>query len=317
VKLQTERNATTKSIDTGGIFAKIFPFLGLCLVIAFFSIMTKGTLIFGKNIERIIIQSLPMMVGTIGATFVFSQNVLDMSMGSILGLSAVMAAYASKVHPILSIIAAIFTGIVVGLVNGTLHGILRINPIISTMAVSFIIRGLMQPICDYGSVGAAPEILKWNDSTIKIAAALIILLIGYILFEYTGLGKKCKIVGSSEVAATQSGINVKRIKMTGYLITGIAASIAGYLMLLRSGTALPATGNLFEFDVVIALVLGGMPIVGGSESRIRSAVIGTLILTVLTNGMTLWGIEEYPQQITKGLIFLSVLAISFAFKKKD
>ncbi|HML68464.1 MAG TPA: ABC transporter permease [Clostridia bacterium] len=317
MKQQIELKAPKQSIDAGGVFAKIFPFLGLCLVGVFFSIMTKGMLISGKNIQRIMIQSLPMMVGTIGATFVFSQNILDMSMGSIVGLSAAMAAYASKVHPVLSIIAALFTGIIIGLANGTLHGILKINPIISTMAVSFIIRGLMQPICDYGSVGAAPEILKWNDNSIKIGATVILFLIGYILFEYTALGKKCKIVGSSETAATQSGVNVKRIKITGYLITGIAASIAGYLMLLRSGTALPATGNLFEFDVVIALVLGGMPIVGGSESRIRSAVIGTLILTVLTNGMTLWGIEEYPQQITKGLIFLIVLAISFAFKKKD
>jgi len=309
-------DAPKKALGQGGAFAKIFPFLGLCLVIAFFAVMTQGTLVNGKNIERIIVQSLPMMIGTIGASFVFAQNVLDMSMGSVLGLSAAMAAYASKIDPALSIVAALATGVLVGLMNGALHGLLKINPIISTMAVSFIIRGMLQPICDYGSVGVAPEVLKWNDSTLKIVLTLIIFVIGYILFEYTGLGKKCKIVGSSEIAATQSGINVSRIKITGYLITGIAASIAGYLTLLRSGTALPATGNLFEFDVVIALVLGGMPITGGPEARIRSAVIGTLILTILTNGMTLWGIEEYPQQITKGLIFLAVLAISFAFKKK-
>ena len=305
-----------KQIDWSRFAAKVFPFFGLCFVIIFFSIVTDGLLINSKNIVRIIVQALPLLIGTIGASFIFSQNILDLSMGSVLGLSAVMVAYASKIHPMLAIVAVLVVGLGVGAINGFLHGVLRINPLIATLAMSFIIRGMLQPICDYGSVGLSATVVGWNDSTLKIIITAIVFVIAYILFEYMSLGKKSKIVGASEVAATQSGINVTRIKITGYLITGLMAALAGFLMVLRSGTALPATGTMFEFDVIIALVIGGMPIIGGAESKIRSALIGAFILTILTNGMTLWGIEEYPQQLTKGLVFLAVLAISFAFKKK-
>lgn len=316
MKEQISIDRQKKSINWSSLFTNVFPFLGLVFVIVFFSIVTDGKLTNSKNITRIITQSLPMFIGTIGASFVFSQNILDMSMGSVLGLAAVSAAYASQVDPMLSIIAALVVGIAIGYLNGYLHGVLKINPLIATMAVSFIIRGMLQPICDYGSVGLSTVVVNWNNNTLKTSIVLVVFIFAYVLFEYTGLGKKCKIVGSSEIAATQSGINVKKIKITGYVITGLAAGLAGFLTVLRSGAALPATGNLFEFDVVIALVLGGMPITGGSESKIRSALIGTLILTILTNGMTIWGIEEYPQQITKGLIFLIVLAISFSFNTK-
>ena len=316
MKEQTFVETQKKLFDWGRFIAKILPFFGLCFVVIFFSIVTDGLLINSKNIMRIIVQTLPLFIGTIGASFVFSQNILDISMGSILGLSAVMAAYASKISPILAIVAVLVVGFGIGSINGFLHGVLRINPLIATLAMSFIIRGMLQPICDYGSVGLSAAVVGWNDSTLKIIIAAIVFIIAFILFEYTGLGKKCKIVGASEIAATQSGINVTRIKMTGYIITGLMAALAGLLMVLRSGTALPATGTLFEFDVIIALVIGGMPITGGAEAKIRSALIGAFILTILTNGMTLWGIEEYPQQLTKGLIFLAVLAMSFAFKKK-
>lgn len=302
--------------DIKDFFSKSFPIIGLAAEIIFFAIVTEGNLLTSKNIIRMLSQSLPMLIGTMGATFVFAQNILDMSMGSALGFAAMCAAYASHGSPWLAFPAALLAGLFVGAINGTLHGVLKINPLIATMAMSFIIRGMLQPLCNYGSVGLNTALLPLNKNWLKFTLVGIVFVAAYIIFEYTKLGKQCKVVGASEIAATQSGINVRRIKITGYLITGFAAGLAGFLTVLRSGTTLPATGNLFEFDVVIALVLGGMPITGGAQSRFHSAVTGTFILTVLSNGMTMWGIEEYPQQITKGLVFLVVLIISFAFNKK-
>lgn len=305
-----------RAFDWGNFFMNAFPAIGLVVVIVFFTVVTDGMLIDSRNVSRIISQALPLLIGTIGASFVFAQNLMDLSMGSVVGLSAACAAYTSHLNPVLAIVVALGVGASVGFINGVLHGVLKINPIIATMAVSFIIRGLLQPICNYGSVGLSLVVQKYDSDLLNLIVVLIVFVIAYILFEFTGLGKKSRVVGSSEIVATQSGINVRKIKITGYVISGLAAGLAGLYTLLRTAVALPATGNLFEFDVIIALVLGGMPISGGPESRIRSAVIGTLLLTVLTNGMTLWGIAEYPQEITKGVAFLVVLAISFAFRRK-
>jgi ribose transport system permease protein len=295
-------------------FINIFPFFGLFFVILFFSFVTGGNLLSRRNVSMILVQSIPLFICATGTSFLFSQNILDMSMGSVVGLAAAFIAYASNFSPFLTILVAVCIGLGVGLLNGVLHAVLHINPLIETMAVSFIIRGLLQPLCGYGCVGASMGFLAWDNDILKIGIAVALFIIAYIFFEYRPLGKNSRIVGANEVAAIQSGISITATKITGFVISSVGAGMAGFMMMLRSGSALPSTGNFFEFDVIIALVLGGMPITGGMESKIRSAFIGTMILTILTNGMTLWGIDEYPQQITKGLIFLAVLAIYFAFR---
>ena len=95
---------------------------------------------------------------------------------------------------------------------------------------------------------------------------------------------------------------------------GATAGLAGFFTVIRTGAAMYNTGNMVEFDVLIALILGGMPINGGADSHFRSAIIGALILGVLNNGMIMLGLGTYPQLITKGLIFIFVLALTFTMR---
>lgn len=303
--------------NTRQLVSALFPLVGLAAVIVFFAIVTDGNLVSGRNLLRLLVQALPLLVGAVATTTIFSQNAVDLSMGSVLGLAAVVAAYVSQTNGALAIVAAIAVGAAVGALNGALNGLLRINALILTLAVSFIIRGLLQPLTGYGSVGAGRSLDAFNDTNLKIMTVVVLCGVVYVWYEHSGLGRMARFLGANELAAVQSGIRVTPMRVLGYTVSGIGAAVAGLLTLLRSGAALPATGNMFEFDVIIALVLGGMPVTGGPGSRIRSAVLGALLLTVLTAGMTMWGIDEYSQQITKGVVFVLVLSGSFALVKRD
>lgn len=296
------------------VFMKIFSVLGLAVVILVFAVMSKGDTIQPRNMMRILDQALPMIIGTTAACFALSQNTLDMSMGSILGMGAAYAAISSQMNIYASPVCAVLVGMGIGLLNGILHGVFRINAMIATMSMSFILRGMLLVVCDSGSLGINYDMYTWNNTTIKLIVGAVYCLIMFLFFQYGSYGKKCRALGAGQDATIQSGLNVTRIKMIAYLITGAGAGLAGFFTILRSGAVVYNTGELFEFDVMIALVLGGMPISGGAEARIRSAVIGSLILAVLTNGMVMLGLGEYAQQITKGLVFLVVLAFTFTLR---
>jgi ribose transport system permease protein len=149
-----------------------------------------------------------------------------------------------------------------------------------------------------------------ENTYLKIAVFIIVFAVFYYTFNYTKLGKYCKVVGAGETAANFSGIPVKKIKILAFCISGLLCGLAAFLTILRTGAATAQTGNLFETDILTALVLGGMPLTGGTNSKMQSAVVGGLMLAILSNGLLLCGIDSTLQQGIKGIIFLAAVYIS-------
>lgn len=216
----------------------------------------------------------------------------------------------------LAFLAACGIGLLIGLINGILHGVLGINAMIATLAMSFILRGILLIVCKSGTLGIAVKMYDLDHIGLKVTVCMVLLIVAWLFFQFHSYGKKCRAVGAGETAAVQSGIPIVLIKVISYLLMGAAAGIAGFFTVIRTGAAMYNTGNMVEFDIVIALILGGMPINGGADSRFRSAVIGVLILGILNNGMVLLGLDTYPQLITKGIIFILVLALTFTIRNK-
>lgn len=239
-----------------------------------------------------------------------------MSVGAIIGLSGAVAAYTSQVSIPLALVAALAAGLAVGLINGLLNGILGLNSMICTLAMQFILRGILLIICKSGSVGIALEMYDLDSLNLKIVICVVYLIVAWLFFQYHIYGKQCKAVGAGKVSAIQSGINIKKTRMIGYIISGTVSGLAGFFTVIRSGAALYNTGNMVEIDTLIALILGGMAINGGANSKFRSVVIGVVILGVLNNGMVLLGLGTYPQLITKGLVFILVLTLTFTLRTK-
>jgi len=297
-----------------GIFINVFPFVGLLIVIIGFSIFSSGATIRLSNSIEVFNQSFALLLVTAAALFLLSQDCLDMSIGATIGMAGAVAAYISKTSIPIAFISAIAVGLLIGLTNGFLHGVLGINAMIATLAMQFILRGLLLIVCQSGTIGIAIGMYALDNTALKFVICAAFMVVCYLFFQYHIYGKQCKAIGAGKTATIQSGVNVTRVKVIGYAFMGATAGLAGFFTVIRTGAAMYNTGNMVEFDVLIALILGGMPINGGADSHFRSAIIGALILGVLNNGMIMLGLGTYPQLITKGLIFIFVLALTFTMR---
>jgi ribose transport system permease protein len=290
---------------------RFIPIIGLIFIVLLFTIISKGKLLTLKNMEIIINQAVFLIISGMGVLFVISQGSLDLSQGSLLGLSSAVAAILASFNPYLSIPGAILTGLIVGLINGLLLAFFKIPSFIITISMLVALRGLTIFATRSGSI-SMPFSLYWLDSFWLRAVILIIVIIvfGY-MFVFTKIGKYSKALGSNEVSARFSGIPINRTKIMAFCFAGFLCGICGFLNSIRTGVAAASTGVLFEVDVLTALVLGGLPLTGGSASKVYSPIIGGLMLAILGNGLIISGVDVGIQQGLKGIIFLLAIAASF------
>ena len=154
------------------------------------------------------------------------------------------------------------------------------------------------------------SMMYWETTLRKIIFIVIYAAVMIVMFNYTKVGKELKTLGVSMEAARQSGVDLKKRIVLAYCITGIAAGFTGFWLMLRNGGAATTTGQTITSDVIIAVVFGGMSVSGGASSKISAAILGTLTVTILNNGMILSGFGGDPQQLVKGLLFLLIVGIS-------
>jgi ribose transport system permease protein len=290
---------------------KIIPYIGLVLIVLLFGILTQGKLLTLRNLKLVFNQAAVLIIASTGVAFVMSQGSLDLSQGSLLGITGAMAATAAALHPALALPMALLTGIAVGLINGSLLAFLKIPSFIVTLCVLFILRGLTVIATHAGSIPVPLGMLGLDSYRIKLTLLLLIVGGGYYVFNYTQIGKGMRAIGSGEVSARYSGVAVERLKVMAYLISGTLCGLCGWLNVVRTGAADSKTGLLLELDILTALVLGGMPLTGGSSAKLQSAIVGGLMLALLGNGMVLVGIMAELQQAVKGVIFLLAVYLSF------
>jgi ribose transport system permease protein len=290
----------------------IFPFMGLAVVLLVFGILTKGRLFSSQSIKAITNDGIYILLGTIGYLFLFAQGNLDFSIGYNMGVSCAVGCIAANTIGMWAAFpAALITGTVIGLINGTITVKLRMASLVSTMAMMFILQGLVLVILN-GSVLAAPlAMLKWFNTPLKIAVIAIFTIAGFLLFEYTKFGKISKAIGACPEAVRQTGINTDVYKIAAFVLMGLIAGMLGFISLVRTGSATNQTGSTLMFNVLNAALLGGLPMSGGPTAKFRGAILGTLTMSFMVSGMTTLGISATNQQFIKGIVFLVAIGISF------
>lgn len=296
-------------------FRELIPFVSLVLVIIFFQVITQGTLLSFRNLKLILNQSFVLMIGTVACSFIVAQGDVDFSMGSMVGITAVCGAWISQVCAPLALPAAMLTGLMFGMINGVLYVKCKIPSFVVTLSMLLILRGLTIFISGGGSVSVPFSLYDLDNSALKFILVILVIAAASYAFNYTKAGKWSKAIGSGVTAAYQSGVPVNKMRIFGYGLSAMMCGLCGFFNMIRAGSAATNTGNFFETDVLIALVLGGMPLSGGATSKIRCAVIGSLTLAILVNGFACWNINEKLQQGIKGIIFL--VAVWLTFDKKN
>lgn len=309
VKTAEEKRISANTVKS--VAMKLYPFVALFIIVVLFSVWSGGRLLAARNLKTILTEAFRMILGASALAFVISQGAIDLSYGSAIGLCAAIGAISAKAFGPPAVFVTLLVGAVIGLVNGFVHAKLHVNAFITTLSMSFMLGGLLDTILGGGSASVPYSMLNWDSTWLRLITLIVVVAIGYIVFEYGKLGKRCCAVGSNETAARQSGINIANVKMTAYMITGVMAGFLAFFSLIRTGTSTSGTGDGFEMDCMLSLFLGGMPITGGTSAKFRAAIIGGLTMTVLTNGMNVVSLDVLVQQFVRGVIFLAAVALTF------
>jgi len=188
---------------------------------------------------------------------------------------------------------------------------------VGSMAMDYIAAGLVTSLVNAQGI-SVPEVLYTADSwTIKIITLVVLIAIMVWTFEYTRVGKYNKAIGANPVAAHHNGINTTKYRFIAYILCGFATGVAGFFSLCRTGSVSSTTGNGLAMDVMTALVLGALPLSGGPKAKMRCAIIGAVIVALITNGLVISGVNASYTEGVRGIIFLVVVYFSHTRKKED
>ncbi len=298
---------------------RYIPILALVLLCIFFSILQPRFLTYG-NAMIVLQQSVVLMAAALGMTFVIVGGSIDLSVGSILALSALATALASESMGIFAFIPGILVGTVAGLINGIIFAKGKVPSFIATMGTMTTFRGIVLLF----TKGAPVEIK--SDAFLDVFSgrtfglphsafvAAIAIIIAYIIYNKTVFGREVQAIGGGEKVAKLGGLKIDLIKIKMFIILGSLCGVAGMLQAARVMAATAQLGTGFELDVIAAVVLGGTPLTGGF-GRIQGTILGTFIITILSNGMNMLGVDPYMQQIVKGVVMILAVFITIDRKK--
>ncbi|WP_330408616.1 ribose ABC transporter permease [Romboutsia weinsteinii] len=311
-------NSKNKSLNMKEVLVKYKSLLGLVLLIAVVSVLNPSFLSV-KNIMNILRQTSVNAVIAAGMTFVILTGGIDLSVGSILGISGAVCAslLVSGQNVVVAVIAALLVGAAVGFINGFVISKGKLQPFIATLATMTILKGLTlvytngNPIT-LGSNELAMSFGKIGGGTIfgiptPAMIMMIVFMVCYYILHNTKMGRYTYALGSNEEATKLSGLNTDKIKIWVYTISGILASVAGIIITSRLYSAQPTAGAGYELDAIAAVVLGGTKLAGG-KGKITGTIIGALIIGVLSNALNILDVSSYYQTMVKGgVILLAVL----------
>ena len=258
-------------------------------------------------------------------TFVIVTGGIDLSVGSILGLSAIVLGVAWKKLGLplpLAILVALSVGTLAGLFNGIIITRFKVPPLIATLATLALYRGLAEGISQARSIRGYPEwffILGQGEffgiPTQLWIVAFFTLLTGFIL-TYTTWGRATYAIGANETAARFSGIAVDKTKLFIYAASGFAASLAAIIFVSRVSTTRSDMGMGLELDAITAVVLGGTSIFGG-KGTIVGTFFGLILIQIIKNGLSLAGVKSDGTYIAIGLVLILTLLISNLFNRNS
>jgi ribose/xylose/arabinose/galactoside ABC-type transport system permease subunit len=270
-----------------------------------------------RNIMNLLRGAAAMAIVAIGMTVVILNKGIDLSVGSVLGVSAMIIGMVSPQSPLLAILLALLAGTALGVVNGILITKARLQPFIATLAMLIFARGIVYIVTDGANIvlRQPPAWFSFIGSGYVgpvpmpvIIAAAVWAVVAYVLGGLR-FGRHIYAVGANEEAARLYGIPVDWVKIRVYAISGFLAALAGVLVVGRLTVAEPNAGQLIELDAISATLIGGTTFDGG-VGGIHGTILGVLILAVLGNILNLMGISPFVQMLLQGVIIVVAVIMS-------
>lgn len=304
------------SLNGSGVLIAMIVYIVLISVLAPF--ITGGAFLTYTNIMNVLRQQSYLGIMAAAVTFVVMTGNIDLSVGSLLTLLAVICAQLTQYGPWAAILGTLFLGIVCGAINGFLVAGLKLNAFISTIAMGSVFGALTliiapgsttrvkEPVFDALGSGFVFQVIP-----VAVFIMLVFVVVLAVIMSKTVFGHKLRAIGSNPLAARFSGVHSQLYIFLCYCLVGLAVSIAAILYIARSVAANPQLTSGDEMLVVMAVVLGGCTIKGGSGS-VWGTIIGFLFIGFVSTGFTFIGLNTYMQWIVMGLVLIAALAIDVA-----
>lgn len=275
----------------------------------------------GTKLATLISDVVVILLLSVGAVFVYSMGHMDISIGRQIGLYAtLMVLLGNSTGSLIPGIAiSVVIAAFIAVINACAGQVLKIHPIVPSLVFMFVLIGTSTLI--YSNLGTRSISLSsinyapFKNPVILTAVIVIEVLIVTYLFRFTKFGKYAKAIGANELSAQQSGINLLKYKIASYMIMNMCVVLAAVFQMGYTGSASETTGSGYEMNVIVALILGGMPLSGGMKSRVSCAVVGAFTYSLLDVGLPLIGIPSNLTFTIKAVIFIIVVLITC--RKKD
>ncbi|NRD26355.1 ABC transporter permease [Frigoribacterium sp. VKM Ac-2836] len=316
----TTVKAQRRSFDIKTFLAANGALVGLVVLCLALFIATPDFLT-GRNLLNIGIQVSTVAVLAFGMTFVIVAGGIDLSVGSVAALSAMVSGWFFATAGLpggLALALGLGTGLVAGLVNGFASAYGKLPSFIATLAMLSVARGLTLVVSDGRPIATPPAVSFLGGSIGPVPVPIIVLVLAAIVASFilnrTVIGRSMYAVGGNAEAARLSGLPVKRIVVTVFGLAGLFAALAGLLLAGRLDSAQPQAASGYELDAIAAVVIGGASLAGG-VGRISGTIIGALVLVVIRNGLNLLNVTSFWQQVVIGLVIALAVGVDVLRRK--
>lgn len=323
--IQNKEDKRSTHLSVGNV---LINKVGVYLIVALFmliGILVSDRFLTVSNLMNVVEAVALLGIVATGVAFVtYSAHFADMSVPVIMALAGLISVETIRFGLLVSIVCGLLAGLLIGAFNAFVIGKLKANPIIWTLAVSFLFAGFIRWI--YGGTQIYPDVKAAGSAAgeqfielarinvfgkipLMVLVMVLVMIAGQFLLKKTSFGQQLKIVGSNRDVAQMSGINVSRCVGTAFMLSALTSSIGGIFLASLAKVGAYYNGEGYDFNAVTAIVLGGMSLAGGRGS-ISGVLGGVLSLGLISNLMTLIGVDTFSQKIAKGVIFIIVVGIN-------
>jgi ribose transport system permease protein len=278
-----------------------------CVILA----LTTPAFFTADNVANVLRQNAFPAIIAAGMTFAILTGGIDLSVGSVVGLSGVLCADALMHGWSLAAAAAlgISVGAAVGFVNGVVVTTVRVPPFIVTLAMMLVVRGIAFKYTDARTISGLPPSFASLSQGLSMSIVMAAVFgLSWLVLMRTPFGRHVYAAGGNRDAAWLSGIRVNRVLLNVYVMCGVSAGLAGVLVASRLNAGYPRAGELYELDAVAAVVVGGTSLFGGRGS-IWGTLAGAFFIGILNNGLNLYNVSTYDQMIAKGAVLLAAASL--------
>lgn len=321
---EEEKEKITPAAFLKSHITDITAYVGLVLVLVLFFFFNEARLVY--NLTAVIQTAAVYAVIALGAVFIYSMGFMDVSIGQQIGVYAILLILISnKIGGVFGVIVGFLVILALALICGAINGAvavwLKLPSIVTSLFLMFFFTGaqdLLMESTGLNSISIEQTIrpADRNTYTVMLVVILIVLaLVATYFFKFTKLGKYTRSIGANETSAAQSGVNIIKWRVLGYMALGFCVALGSFVLLTRTGSAGKDTGSGYAMDIMVCLILGGMPLKGGMKSKVSSALVGTFTYVLLSNDLTTMGVDLTWINFVKAVIFIAI--VLFTCRKKD